>query len=402
MQHVIILHHHEIVLKGDNRQYFESQLLKNIRTALSGLPSRISVSAGYGRSVLRLEPDSPTESILERLEWVFGLANICPGIEVKQDLESVSEAARSLLTGLEFKTIRVHATRADKNFPFGSMEINRKIGEDLCTHFQVRADLSKPDETIFIEVAEGSAFVYRTKKGGAGGLPSGTGGKTVSLISAGFDSPVASWKIMKRGASVIFVHFHSLPYTSQRSVDQVRELVKILTRYQYSSKLYLIPFSDIQEKIVLHAPAKLRVILYRRMMLRIAESIARKEQAEALVTGEALGQVASQTLRNIRNIDAAATFPVLRPLSGSDKEETMLTARKIGTYDISKEPYDDCCSFLAPRRPETWSKISEVEEAESKLDVESIVDYCIEKKVLEHFVFPEPAVSMPVSDNESG
>jgi thiamine biosynthesis protein ThiI len=212
----------------------------------------------------------------------------------------------------------------------------------------------------------------------------------VGLLSAGFDSPVAAWKMMKRGATVIFVHFHSMPYTNQRSIDQVKELAVVLTKYQFASKLYLVPFAELQQEIVLHAPQHLRVILYRRMMIRIAEEIAHSEKAEALVTGESVGQVASQTLRNMRVINDVATFPILRPLAGTDKEETMVIARNINTYDISKEPYDDCCSFLAPRKPETWAKASEVVAAEEKYLTEDRIKSILAKITIERFAYPLP------------
>jgi thiamine biosynthesis protein ThiI len=222
----------------------------------------------------------------------------------------------------------------------------------------------------------------------------------VSLLSAGFDSPVASWQMMKRGASVVFVHFHSMPYTSVNSIDQVRQLVQILTKYQFNSKLYLVPFADVQNQIVLGTMQSLRVILYRRMMLRIAEAIAHKEKAEALVTGEAVGQVASQTLRNIRVINTVATLPVLRPLSGTDKEETMALARTIGTYDISKEPYDDCCSFLAPRKPATWANFHDVQQAETQLNIDNLVHVAVEAITSELFSMPnvsqENSIEVPL------
>ena len=385
MRSVIIVHHHEIVLKGDNRGYFERQLMTNIKLALSEVAASFKVRGGYGRSVIEPGELEDTEAMTRRLTKVFGLANICPAMKTGQSIEQFCEAADLLLGGVKFGTIRVDTTRADKRFVTGSMDVNAKVGEYLCTKYGVRANLSSPDETIYIAIADGAAYVYRLKIKGAGGLPVGVSGRVVSLLSAGFDSPVASWQLMKRGCTVILVHFHSMPYTSQHSVDQVRDLTKILTLYQFRSKLYLIPFADVQNDIVQKTPQGFRVILYRRMMLRIAEVIARKEDAEALVTGEAVGQVASQTLRNIRVIDGAATLPILRPLAGTDKEETMAVARAIGTHDISKEPYDDCCSFLAPRRPETWASPEEVLNAEALLDVNQLVRMAMEKMSMETF-----------------
>lgn len=388
MKPVIIVHHHEIVLKRHNRGFFERQLLKNIRTVLSDVMPMVIIRGGYGRFIIDLDSEQSATLIVNRLSKVFGLANICVGVSVEQSLEAFCQASEKLLDGLEFKTIRVHAHRPDKNFPIRSMEVNAKVGEFLCKRFGVRANLTQPDETIYIEIVDGTSYVYRSKVQGAGGLPSGVSGKVVSLLSAGFDSPVASWRVMKRGATVIFVHFHSMPYTSQNSIEQVKQLVNLLTQYQFHSKLYLVPFADVQHEIVQRTDPKLRVLLYRRMMIRIAEEIAHQVKAEALVTGEAVGQVASQTLRNIRVVDEVATLPILRPLSGMDKEETMDLARHIGTYDISKEPYDDCCSFLAPRNPETWAEPQEIADAEAMLDIPKLVTMGIEAMSLERFSFP--------------
>jgi thiamine biosynthesis protein ThiI len=399
MKHVIVAHHHELVLKGNNRRYFERQLMKNMHVVLREFNSSVTISGGYGRTVLRVANAEVVEPVATRLSKVFGISNICVGVEVEQKIEKFNEAGETLLKDKKFSTIRVDTRRPDKMFLENSMEVNREVGGFLCERFGVRANMTAPDETVFIEIVDGTAFVYTSKQPGAGGLPSGVSGKVVSLLSAGFDSPVASWRMMRRGASVIFVHFHSMPYTGKESVDQVRELTKILTEFQMQSKLYIIPFADIQNAIVLHSPAPLRVVLYRRMMIRIAEEIARREKAEALITGEALGQVASQTLRNMRVIDEAATFPILRPLAGSDKEETMETARRIGTYNISKEPYDDCCSFLAPRSPETWAKMEQVVEAEQHLDIEAMMRTAIEKTERESYRFPEEVINSPAPVN---
>jgi tRNA uracil 4-sulfurtransferase len=388
MKPVIVIHHQEIVLKGNNRSYFERQLLKNVKTVLLDIKTKFTVSGGYGRFVIELESNDELKLITERLSKVFGLANICSGVKVEQNIGVFCTTSEKLLAGLSLNSIRVHTHRPDKNFSVKSMEVNAQVGAYLCDKFKVRANLTKPDETIFIEIVDGVAYVYRSKINGAGGLPVGVSGNVVALISAGFDSPVAAWQLMKRGAKVMFVHFHSLPYTSQHSVEQVKQLVGILTQYQFQSKLYLVPFADLQNQIVVNAPQSLRVILYRRMMVRIAEEIAFREKAEALVSGEAVGQVASQTLRNIRVINDVAKLPILRPLSGTDKEETMAIARNIGTYDISKEPYDDCCSFLAPRKPETWANLQQVFDSESKLEVENLVKEALDKIEIERFSYP--------------
>ncbi|HZY09709.1 MAG TPA: tRNA uracil 4-sulfurtransferase ThiI [Bacteroidota bacterium] len=389
MKPVIVVHHHEITLKGENRPFFERQLLQNVKRSLARIVPSSAIRGGYGKFIIDVPAPELTNSIVDRLTKVFGLANICSGVRVEQDIGVISRTAEKLLENQEFHSIKVHTRRSDKRFPIGSMEVNARVGEYLCERFKVRANLTQPDETIYIEIVDGDAYVYLSKIQGPGGLPVGVSGKVVGLISAGFDSPVASWQLMKRGASVLFVHFHSMPYTSEHSVEQVRCIVEALTTYQFRSKLYLVPFAEVQNEIVLHTPSPLRVILYRRMMVRIGEHIARENNAEALVTGEAVGQVASQTLRNIRIINDVATLPILRPLSGMDKEETMAIAKKIGTYDISKEPYDDCCSYLAPRKPSTWAKREDVEAAESALHIPKLIELAINNMTYEVFTFPK-------------
>lgn len=388
MKPAIIVHHHEIVLKRSNRGYFERQLLKNIRRALEGLVQPVNTRGGYGRFMIHLDSEQCTEEIVNRLKKVFGIANICVGVNVEQSVNAFCQMAEKILESTKFKTIKVDTRRPDKNFPIKSMEVNKLVGEHLCKRFGARADLTQPDETLYIEIVDGTAYVYRSKVKGACGLPTGVSGKVVALLSAGFDSPAASWQMIKRGANVVFVHFHSLPYTSQHSLDQVRHLVEILTQYQFNSKLYFIPFADVQNEIVQNTAPKLRVILYRRMMVRIAEYIAKQVKSEALVTGESVGQVSSQTLRNIRIINDAAQMPILRPLSGMDKEEIMELTRKIGTYNISKEPYDDCCSFLAPRNPETWASQQDIQNAETKLDIPRLVKMAVERMSVEFFSYP--------------
>jgi len=388
MDSVIIVHHHEITLKGGNRKMFERLLLQNTRTALTGVVPASCVWSGYGRFVIGPVNEPSLDTAVSRLQNVFGLANICAGLRVEQDIGKFSEAAERLLTGRTFSTIKVDTRRADKSFPLGSMEVNRQVGEFICKRFGVRANLTHPDETIFIEIVDGAAYVYRSKVEGAGGLPVGMSGNVVALLSAGFDSPVASYRMMKRGARVVFVHFHSAPYVSQNSLDQVRQLVEILTRYQFESKLFVVPFGETQQEIAAQTPPPLRVVLYRRFMVRIAEAIAYREKAEALVTGESLGQVASQTLRNMRVINDVTNLPILRPLVGMDKEEIIATARKIGTCEISEQPYDDCCSFLTPRHPETKADPKRLEEIEANLDVAKLVASSVEKAAVEKFSTP--------------
>ncbi len=389
MVRVIIVHHHEITLKGDNRGFFERQLQRNIRRSLEDLMPGVHIGGGYGRFILEIGGDVPHDEIMDRLSRVFGIANFCSGYRLNQDIDAFCALAAELLDKDSFKTLKVDARRTDKRFAFRSMEVNRIVGEFLCQRYGVRADMTNPDRTVHIEIVDGKAYLYLARRQGAGGLPSGVSGNVVALLSAGFDSPVASWMMMKRGATVDAVHFHSMPYTGEQSVEQVRRLVRRLVAYQFRMRLTIVPFAPAQQEIVLLAPQPLRVILYRRMMIRIAEAVARSASAEGIVTGESVGQVASQTLRNIRAIDEVATLPIFRPLAGSDKEEIMAIARDIGTYDISKDPFDDCCSFLAPRKPETWADLGAVLRAEEKLETARMVSEALAASSSEVYRFPE-------------
>lgn len=390
MHPVIVLHHHEIVLKGGNRKFFERTLMRNVRATTAAAGVECTVRGGYGKFILTPESAGDADRLTVELQRVFGLANICPGVRVDQDVAALCAASEAALAGVQFRTICVDTRRVDKRFPLTSMETNARIGAHLCGTFGVRANLTNPDVTVSVEIADGTAYVYSRRVPGAGGLPSGVSGRVVGLLSAGFDSPVACYQMMKRGCNVVFVHFHSMPYTGEQSVEQVRDIVRRLTPYQYRSKLYIVPFAAVQNDIVLRTEPSLRIILYRRMMLRIAERIAGREKAEGLVTGEAVGQVASQTLRNIRVIDAATTIAILRPLSGADKEETIATSRRIGTHDISSEPYDDCCSFLAPRSPQTWADPLQVLDQETKLDIQELTRMALSAATIERFRHRRP------------
>jgi len=379
---VVICHYHEVALKQKNRRIFEKKLRTNIAFALSDLVGQRMVMRGYGRLKIVLpfgfDEREKLEIVRSRLSNVFGIVNFGIGLSVGLDIEDICEASLKVIEGKSFNTFRVKTKRQNKNFPLNSTEVNKQVGAFIIEHFKnngadVKVDLKKPDLTVYVEIVDKEVYVYADRFKGPGGLPVGSSGKVVALISAGFDSPIASLLMMKRGAKVVFVHFHSYPYTSYDSIEQVREIVKILSKYQLHSKLYIVPIAEAQRIIVLNAPVGLRTILYRRLMVRIAEKVAQIEGAEALVTGESLGQVASQTLRNIRVINQVATLPILRPLIGIDKEEIIQKAKEIGTYEISSQPYDDCCSFLTGRHPETWANLDEILEIEKKLDWNNLI-----------------------------
>jgi tRNA uracil 4-sulfurtransferase len=379
---VVICHYHEVALKQKNRRIFEKKLRTNIAFALSDLVGQRMVMRGYGRLKIVLpfgfDEREKLEIVRSRLSNVFGIVNFGIGLSVGLDIEDICEASLKVIEGKSFNTFRVKTKRQNKNFPLNSTEVNKQVGAFIIEHFKnngadVKVDLKNPDLTVYVEIVDKEVYVYADRFKGPGGLPVGSSGKVVALISAGFDSPIASLLMMKRGAKVVFVHFHSYPYTSYDSIEQVREIVKVLSKYQLHSKLYIVPIAEAQRIIVLNAPVGLRTILYRRLMVRIAEKVAQIEGAEALVTGESLGQVASQTLRNIRVINQVATLPILRPLIGIDKEEIIQKAKEIGTYEISSQPYDDCCSFLTGRHPETWANLDEILEIEKKLDWDNLI-----------------------------
>ncbi|MEN3038964.1 MAG: tRNA uracil 4-sulfurtransferase ThiI [Candidatus Kryptonium sp.] len=390
---IVICHYHEVALKQRNREIFEKKLRTNIAFALSDIIKQKMVKRGYGRLKIVLpfgfEDVEKVEIIRSRLSNVFGLTNFGVGIVASLNVEKICEASLKVLKNKNFKTFSVKTKRQNKKFPLNSVEINRKVGAFILENFknngvEIQVNLENPEITVYIEIVDREAYVYADRFKGPGGLPVGSSGKVVSLLSAGFDSPIASYLMMKRGAKVIFVHYHSYPYTSYDSIEQVKQIVKILSKFQFHSKLYIVPIAEAQRIIVLNAPVELRTILYRRLMIKIAENIAEKEGAEALVTGESLGQVASQTLRNIRVINQIATLPVLRPLIGIDKEEIIQKAREIGTYEISSQPYDDCCSFLTGRHPETWANLNEIFEVEKKFNWDELVKMSFEKAEIEN------------------
>jgi len=281
----------------------------------------------------------------------------------------------------KFKTFKIKTKRLNKSYSLNSPEINRKIGEYLLENtLNLKVKMKDQEYTLYLDILEkDKALIYSEKIKGPGGLPTGTAGNVISLVSSGFDSPVASYQIMKRGARIIFVHFHSYPQTNKASLNNVKKIVKILNQYQFKSILYLVPFLNIQKEIHLKCSPALKIILYRRLMIRMAEILAKKEGAKALVTGESLGQVASQTLENIQAINEASSLPILRPLVGTDKEDIINQARIIGTFEISSAPYEDCCSLFVPKHPETKAKLSDVLNEEKKIDLNEMINKALNK-----------------------
>ena len=369
----ILIHYHEIGLKGRNRPLFLERLVENLKTATKGLGVKQVLSLP-GRLLLPLEDEASWDRLKERLQQVFGIANFAPAFRTPPEMEALKKRVGREVEQLTFQSFRITARRADKAFPLTSEGINRELGTFVKDLSGAKVDLTNPELTIFVEVLPREIFFSFEKIQGPGGLPLGVSGKVASLLSGGIDSPVAAWRMMKRGCRVVFIHFHSHPYVSRASQEKAVELVEVLNRYQYTSRLYLVPFGELQRQVVLNVPPPYRVILYRRLMMRIAERIAQREGAKALVTGESLGQVASQTLENLAVIEEASPLPILRPLVGMDKEEIMAQARAIGTYEISIIPDQDCCRLFVPKHPATRTTVEMVRRAEGRLGVEGLVE----------------------------
>ncbi|PWB42896.1 MAG: tRNA 4-thiouridine(8) synthase ThiI [Candidatus Methylomirabilota bacterium] len=366
-----LIHYHEIALKGKNRRFFLKQLEANLLAATRDLDCG-PLLRPTGRLFLTLREESSWEVVRQRLSRIFGIANFAYAFMMTPNLELLAQRIEAEISGRTFRSFRVAARRAFKTFPQTSQQINEMIGARVQRVCDARVDLTNPELTIAIEVLPNEAFVHFDKLPGPGGLPVGTGGTLACLLSGGIDSPVAAYRMMKRGCRIVFVHFHSQPFADRTSQDKAIELVRLLTRYQFTSRLYLVPFGEIQQEVVARVTGRLRVLLYRRLMLRIAERIGRKEGAQALVTGESLGQVSSQTIENIAAIGQISTLPILRPLIGMDKDEITQQAQQIGSYDVSIIPDQDCCSMFLPRQVATHATHHELEFAERALDLDRL------------------------------
>jgi thiamine biosynthesis protein ThiI len=383
----IVVHYQEIALKGKNRPWFMGRLVRNLRGAVADLDVA-SVRALMGRIEVVLGPNATREEVGERIRRTFGVANFSYASRTPLDLDALAASILRDLEGRSCSSFRVSARRADKRFPMTSPQVEREVGGRIKQVRGWRVDLEKADLVIHVELLTEQAFYYFGKERGPGGLPTGTAGRVVCLLSGGIDSPVAAHRMMKRGCAVTFVHFHSYPILSRASQEKARELVSLLTRWQQRSRLHLVPFGAIQQQVVLAVPPPMRVIVYRRLMLRIAERIARSRRAQALVTGDVVGQVASQTLENLAVVGEVATLPLFRPLIGMDKEEITAEAVKIGTYPISIVPDQDCCTLFTPRNPQTRARLASIQAAEAALPVDDIVERAVRDAAVEDFEFP--------------
>ena len=384
----VLVHYSEVALKGKNRTWFVRRLVRNIHAVLAGLHVK-EVRTPIGRIEIVLAQDEVVPEVLDRLKRVFGIANYAVASHIPLDFDGMAEAIVSRLPPKESaQSFRVLVRRADQKFPVPSPELARDLGSKVWYARGWKVDLDHADLVIRVEIVPGAAFCYMGREAGAGGLPTGTGGRLVALLSGGIDSPVAAWRMMRRGCNVMLVHFHSAPFVSNASQEKARRLAEVLTRHQLRTRLYLVPFGELQRQITLSVPGDLRVIVYRRMMLRIAQRIAFDVRARALVTGDVIGQVASQTLDNMTTIDLASRLTILRPLVGMDKEEIIAQAQRLGTFDISILPDQDSCSLFTPRHPETHAKRHTIDQAEFTLPVDTMVDTAVSSAVVEHLQFP--------------
>ena len=380
-QNIFIVRCGEVALKGMNKPYFERMLVDRIRSNVKGL-GNVDVKRQEGLIFVRADKDVDTDTLVRQIAKVFGVASISPAVEAPSNLDAIGEEAVKYMMNLietkGVKTFKVEAKRADKNFPVKSPEIGRIIGAKVLIGCKVlKVDVHNPDVLLYVDVRADRSYIYMDKIAGFGGLPLGTNGKGMVLLSGGIDSPVAAWMMAKRGMMIEAVHFHSYPYTSQRAQEKVEDLARIVASYCGNFKMHVINLLPIQEQIVQNCPEEETTILVRRFMMRIAEKIAEKNNAMMLITGENLGQVASQTAEALVVTDNVVKMPVMRPLIAMDKIDIMDKAQEIGTFETSIQPYEDCCTVFLPKHPTTKPKLARIQESESKLDIGALVDAAV-------------------------
>lgn len=381
MKEIILIKNGEIALKGLNRSTFEDALVKNIKRRLS-LILRADITKS--QSTIMIEPvtENPDmDAAVEAIKRVFGIAGFSRAAACEKDMDVMRQVVVDYLADIlrESKTFKVEARRSDKNFPLTSPEICRELGGEILSHFpHLRVDVHSPDLVVNVEVREKYTFIHGNQIKGAGGMPVGTSGRAAVMISGGIDSPVAAWTMAKRGLVLDAIHFASPPYTSKRAEQKVHELLGKVSKYSGTINLLVVPFTEIQEHIKDDCPEDLFTIIMRRMMMRIAIELAKRQGCGAIITGESLAQVASQTLLALGCTDAVATMPVFRPLIGMDKNEIVEISRKIDTFDISIQPYEDCCTVFTPKHPRLRPTLSDVEEAEKALDMDALIKRAVD------------------------
>lgn len=402
----IVVHYHEIALKRGNRPAFIRRLVENIGATLRGTGVK-RIRSLPGRVVVHLKPDADHAEIRARMSRVCGIANFALAWRTEPIIDDIIEAAFTAIGDKEFGSFAVRCKRSDKGFPMTSMDVDRVVGAAIVEKTGKRVNLTRPDLSVRIEILSRETFVSVDRIAGVGGLPAGISGRLVGLLSGGIDSPVAAWRMIRRGAQVELVHFHGAPYQDRTSREKAAELAQILAQFQLRSRLHMVAFGEIQSRIVAAVPRPYRVVLYRRMMMRIAAAIAEQVDASALVTGESLGQVASQTLENMIVVEDAAPIPILRPLVGMDKLEITDQARQIGTFETSIQPDQDCCQLFVPEHPATRMKVAEAHRAESVLDIPAFIAQALRETEILEFTFPAAAEEHPapaaeiLTDSES-
>ncbi len=376
---VCLVHYHEIGLKGKNRAYFERILMDNLKAALAAF-SISTVTRISGHILVTFSKNGEAEQAFEHIQRVPGVARVSLAFHTNREPAEYCKAAISAMREAgDFYSFKVAAKRSNTDYPLSSLDLNRQVGEALCEAFPDKKVLMHdPDVVVNVLVVQGSVYVYAKSEPGVGGLPQGSAGKVVTLLSSGIDSPVATWMLARRGAVPVPVHFSGRPQTSDTSEYLVQDIVSALAPEVQIGRVYVVPFGDCQREISIACPSSLRVIMYRRVMYAVAERIAQLEGAKALVTGESLGQVASQTLENIMAVNEAVSIPVFRPLIGSDKQEIIARAKQIGTFDISTQTAPDCCTLFMPRRPETRAKLDEVHAAWDAFDHDAMIEQLLE------------------------
>lgn len=381
-QNIFIVRVGEVALKGQNKSYFEKTLVQRIRRLVKRFDG-VSVKRSEGLIFVRADKSIPSEDLIKEISKVFGIASISPAIETNSNMDDIFEAAvgymMKLIEEKGIKTFKVEAKRADKNFPVKSPDIARQVGGAVLKGCKVlKVDVHDPDVYLYVDVRRDQTFIYQQKIPGFGGLPLGTNGKGMVLLSGGIDSPVAAWMMAKRGMMIEAIHFHSFPYTSERAQEKVEELASQLAVYCSRFKMHSVNLLPIQEQIVQNCPEEETTILVRRFMMKIAQAMAEKTGCNMLITGESLGQVASQTAESMVCTDNAVTIPVMRPLVAMDKVDIMDIAKEIDTYEISIRPFEDCCTVFLPKHPVTKPKLVDILKSESVLDVDKLVADAVE------------------------
>lgn len=390
MKEIILIKNGELALKGLNRSTFEDILIKNIRKRIKPLGKFEYRKEQSTVSVVPIDDYIDMDEVSDRISRVFGIAAYSRALQVEKDMGVILKNAPEYLAEQlkNAKTFKVEGKRSDKKFPLKSPEISAEVGGAILSEFpHLRVDVKNPEILVTIEIREKFAFIRGNQTKGAGGMPTGTAGKSSILISGGIDSPVAAYMMAKRGLVLNAIHFASPPYTSPQSEEKVHNLLRQVSRYSGNITLFTVGFTEIQEEIRDKCPEDLFTLIMRRFMMRIAQRLAEKEESKALITGESLGQVASQTLNALACTDAVVSMPVFRPLIGLDKDEIIKVSRKIDTFDISIEPYEDCCTVFTPKHPKTKPQISVIENAEKALDVEALIDRAIENTTIKNICF---------------